>query len=249
MAVGFGPRLYHMRGSVVLPASNFAANRVAPLAGRLRYHARRRMPVIIRAATVLVDDAITALLKIHLFGRPLVTSSGIGSISVAGAGNMDEYDEPPLVTIAAPAGGGGVARARAVLNDSGQIASFVVTEPGYGYISAPAVTVAGSATGTAVLAQTLETPSLDAFTVPDSLMESFAGNVTVAAWDDIGSFKREHLAYSLQNQIYVPTDEQEMPMIDPGYAELGFTVELDTAQDLTSITNRRVDVLLFGETQ
>ena len=64
----------------------------------------------------------------------------------------------PTVTVAAPSSALGVnATAQAILDPTGDYVQYIsVTNPGSGYSSAPAITVSGSATATATLANTPE---------------------------------------------------------------------------------------------
>ena len=75
-------------------------------------------------------------------------SGGIDSITIGGT--VTGYSSAPTVTIAAPGGSGKTATAKAVLTGE-SLTNIIITEKGSGYGSAPAVTITGSATGTAVL--------------------------------------------------------------------------------------------------
>lgn len=83
-----------------------------------------------------------------------VRSFAIDSITVDAGGSA--YTSPPVVTIAPPTGANGVqATAHAVLT-TGAVTSIVIDNPGFGYLTAPAVTFSGGggtgAAATAVLA-------------------------------------------------------------------------------------------------
>ena len=93
--------------------------------------------------------------KVKWFGYGAATathrkyhSGGVDSITIGGT--ITGYSSPPTVTIAAPGGSGKTATAKAVLTGE-SLTNIIITEKGSGYGSAPAVTITGSATGTAVL--------------------------------------------------------------------------------------------------
>jgi hypothetical protein len=71
--------------------------------------------------------------------------------TVIGASGGAGYTEAPTVTFGAPPSGGRRATGEAVLV-SGSVDSITITDPGHGYISAPAVTLAGGGFTTAATA-------------------------------------------------------------------------------------------------
>lgn len=76
-------------------------------------------------------------------------SGGIDSITLGGT--LTGYSSVPAVTIAAPGGSGKTATATAVVTD-GTLSNIIITDKGSGYNPSllPSVTIAGTATGTAV---------------------------------------------------------------------------------------------------
>jgi fibronectin-binding autotransporter adhesin len=77
---------------------------------------------------------------------PLRAPSGKGVSSITWTGGTGlGYKAPPVVEISAPPAGGTYATAVAVLDSSGNLTGFTVTNSGTGYVTAPTVTLYGGA--------------------------------------------------------------------------------------------------------
>lgn len=75
MSASTGPRLYHLRGSIAIPATNYGNGNIVGVGGVLNYRAPRRVPVRIVSGTITAPaTAPDSVLRLHLFGRPLATA-------------------------------------------------------------------------------------------------------------------------------------------------------------------------------
>jgi autotransporter-associated beta strand protein len=86
--------------------------------------------------------------------QPLLEPVGQGVTSISFTPGTQTYVAPPRASIASPPAGGppATAQAFATLDAAGQINGIVLTKPGFGYASAPAVTFDfGDATATATI--------------------------------------------------------------------------------------------------